>query len=196
MGKQVTDKYAEAFERIGRLCKSKEKVVVGIDGNSCAGKSSLAKKIAEKYDCNVFHMDDFFLRPSQRTLERLEEPGGNVDYERFKSEVADKIMQGKPFCYRPFDCSKQEFRPDIEVVPKKIAIVEGSYSMHPYLEIKYDLRIFLETGRETQRARVLERNGPRMYKRFTEEWIPMENKYFNAFDIRARSDLIYKTQLR
>ena len=32
-------------------------------------------------------MDDFFLPMELRTAERLEEPGGNVHYERFSAEV-------------------------------------------------------------------------------------------------------------
>lgn len=35
--------------------------------------------------------DDFFLRPEQRTPERLAEPGGNLDRERMKSEVIDRL---------------------------------------------------------------------------------------------------------
>jgi hypothetical protein len=31
----------------------------------------------------LFHTDDFFLQPHQRTRERLESVGGNIDYERF-----------------------------------------------------------------------------------------------------------------
>ena len=50
-------------------------MVVAIDGNSGAGKSTLAALIADVYDCNLFHMDDFFLRPEQRTEERLKETG-------------------------------------------------------------------------------------------------------------------------
>jgi len=30
-----------------------------------------------------------------------------------------------------------------------------------------------------------------MLRRFLNEWIPMENKYFEAFDIEGKSDLVY-----
>ena len=39
---------------------SQSKVNVAVDGNSGAGKSTLADLIGDVYDCNVFHMDDFF----------------------------------------------------------------------------------------------------------------------------------------
>ena len=38
-------------------------------------------------DCNVIHLDHFFWRPKQRTAERLQQAGGNVDYGRFLEEV-------------------------------------------------------------------------------------------------------------
>ena len=36
-------------------------------------------------------MDDFFLPPALRTPERRSEPGGNVHYERFLTEVLPNL---------------------------------------------------------------------------------------------------------
>ena len=101
-------------EKINKLIKEKSCVVVGIDGSCTSGKSTLAGWLAERYDCNVFHMDDFFLRQEQRTEERFAEPGGNVDRERFAEEVllplvAWKNNEFKDFEYRPYICSEQSF---------------------------------------------------------------------------------------
>ena len=54
-------------KKIDELLTQKDRVVVAIDGKYTSGKTTLASKLAEIYDCNVFHMDDFFLRPEQRT---------------------------------------------------------------------------------------------------------------------------------
>ena len=56
--------------KIDELLSEKDFVVVAIDGKCTSGKTTLAAKLAEIYDCNVFHMDDFFLRPEQRTPAR------------------------------------------------------------------------------------------------------------------------------
>ena len=72
-----------AKHQINMLLEEKNFVIVAIDGKCTSGKTTLASQLAEIYDCNVFHMDDFFLRPEQRTPERFAEVGGNVDYERF-----------------------------------------------------------------------------------------------------------------
>ena len=94
-----------AKKQIDELLAAKDTVIVAIDGKCTSGKTTLASKLAEIYDCNVFHMDDFFLRPEQRTPERFAEIGGNVDYERFREEVLLPLKSGKAFSYRPFDCS-------------------------------------------------------------------------------------------
>ena len=83
---------------------SKEPLLIAIDGRCAAGKTTLASIVKEKINCNVIHMDHFFLQPAQRTEERLQEPGGNVDYERVRKEVLIPLSQGKAFSYKPFDC--------------------------------------------------------------------------------------------
>lgn len=62
--------------------------------------------------------------------------------------------------------------------PKKLNIIEGTYSHHPYFGNPYNLKILLTVDDETQRQRILERPAF-LHKRFFEEWIPMENRYFN-----------------
>ena len=91
-------------KRIDELLTQEDMVVVAIDGKCASGKTTLASRLAEIYDCNVFHMDDFFLQRSQRTPERLAQIGGNVDYERFQEEVLLPLRFRRAFSYRPFDC--------------------------------------------------------------------------------------------
>ena len=175
--------------QIDELLTHKDMVIVAIDGKCTSGKTTLASTLAEIYDCNVFHMDDFFLRPEQRTPERFAEVGGNVDYERFYEEVLLPLKTGKAFSYRPFDCSTFSIAAPVTVAPKKLNIIEGTYSHHPYFGNPYDLKIMLTVDEETQRQRVLERPAF-LHKRFFEEWIPMENRYFEVFKISDQSEII------
>ena len=80
-----------------------------------AGKTTLAGMIQKETGCNVIHMDHFFLQPGQRTKERLDEPGGNVDYERVRKEVLIPLSQGKAFAYQPFDCKSMELAGEIKM---------------------------------------------------------------------------------
>lgn len=175
-------------DTILKLLKNSGHCTVAIDGRCAAGKTTLAEKIAKELDCNVFHMDDFFLRPEQRTPERLAEAGGNIDYERFLEEVLVPLSKGLPFSYRPYDCRNQVLSLPIQVEPKAINIIEGSYSLHPHFERYYDLKILLEIDTATQRKRLSRRN-PALYDRFLTEWIPMEEQYFNETKIAERCDI-------
>lgn len=163
-------------------------VVIAIEGNCTAGKTTLAAALEAEYDCNVIHMDDFFLRPEQRTSERYAEAGGNVDYERFREEVLEKLKEGNPFCYRPFDCSTFTLSDAVQVQPKQLTVVEGTYCLHPYFGDAYDLKVFLSVEQELQQKRIMQRPAF-LHRRFLEEWIPMEKLYFDFYHVSELSDI-------
>ena len=177
------------FAAIDNLLETKETGLVAIEGGSASGKTSLAACLKVVYDCNVFHMDDFFLQKHQRTPERFAEPGGNVDRERFRAEVLDPLLTGQPFSYRVFDCSQMALGGSVAVAPKRLNIIEGAYSMHLDLAGAYDLSAFLEIDTQTQVDRILKRNGPEMQKRFLTEWIPLEEAYFEKTGAAARCSM-------
>lgn len=184
--------FFQVFSKIDILLKSSETVIIAIDGNSGAGKSFLSQLLGGIYDCNIFHMDDFFLTPDLRTEGRLKEPGGNVDYIRFRYEVLNNIKKQEAFTYRKYNCSKCAFDEQVKVFPKRLNIIEGCYSMHPYLINDYDFKVFLRIGREKQKARILERNGPLILQRYINEWIPLEDKYFDELQVPEKCDLVYE----
>lgn len=163
-----------------------EQVNIAIDGVCGGGKSTLGQALAGKYDCNLFHMDDFFLRPEQRTPERYAQPGGNVDYERFREEVLEHLSDKAGLTYRPFDCTTMELGAPRTVPHCRLNIIEGAYSCHPYFGDIYQVRFFVELSAEEQKARILARNGEEKYKQFVNEWIPMENRYFEACGISEK----------
>ena len=171
-------------------CLAKGKAIIAIEGGSASGKSTLADILKEVYACNVIHMDDFFLRPEQRTQERLLEVGGNIDYERFSLEVLAPLAKNETVCYKPFDCAKQAFGEAITLHPDKLTIIEGVYSMHPSFGEYYDLSIFLNIDPVYQKERILARNSPAFAQRFFEEWIPLENLYFSKTNIMERADTV------
>lgn len=172
----------------------RDRVIVAVEGGSASGKTTLAALLAKIYDCNVFHMDDFFLRPEQRTAERLAEPGGNVDRERFAEEVLRPLTEGQEVQYRRYDCQTQQVLPPVPVAPKALNIVEGAYSMHPALADCYDLAAFLQISPALQRSRIRKRNTPEMAERFFNLWIPLEQHYFENTDAAARCDLILEVK--
>lgn len=170
--------------------KRKERIIVAIDGRCAGGKSTLGKYLQQQFDANLFHMDDFFLQKHQRVKERLEEIGGNVDYERFKEEVLLPVMEGKEVQYCVFDCGSFTLGQGVLMQPKRISVIEGSYSQHPYFGDPYDLKIFVDIDRESQLDNIRARNGEQKLPDFIERWIPKEEAYFEKFHIQSRADVI------
>jgi uridine kinase len=179
------------LREIEALRQKKQPLIIGIDGRSAAGKTALATNLQKALSCNLLHMDHFFLRPEQRTAERMSEPGGNVDYERFLEEVLLPLIHGRDFSYRPFDCQRQDFGDSICVQANAVNIVEGSYSCHPKLRGCYNLRIFLSVDPEEQLLRIRQRNGDARAAVLKDKWIPLEEHDFSSCHIREHSDLQY-----
>lgn len=187
----VANRYADILGLFFRIDGLGDKdLIVAIEGGSASGKTTLASILEEVYGASVFHMDDFFLRPEQRTPERLSEVGGNVDRERFISEVLTPLKKNGIVRYRPFDCGKMSLGKTVEVKPKRLTVVEGVYSMHPKFERYYDLSVYLDIDKEYQKARILRRNSEEHAKRFFEEWIPLEDVYFTEHGIKGSSDVV------
>lgn len=175
-------------DHIDDLLKTGKQVVIAIDGNCTAGKTTLASVLKKEYDCNVFHMDDFFLRPEQRTAERYAQPGGNVDYERFHEEVLLPLKTEEAFSYHPFSCKTFTLSESVQVMPKQLNIVEGTYCLHPYLDDVYHLKLFLSIDPELQKQRIYQRPH-HVQSRFFTDWIPMEKLYFDFYGIPGLADI-------
>ena len=180
-------RFSPFLERLEELLKQGH-VLLAVDGGSASGKSTLAKSLAERFDATVFHADDFFLQKHQRTKERLKEAGGNLDRERLKEEVLLPLSRSQNVLLRRFDCRTMTLSEPEEIRSKSFVILEGAYSMHPSLREFYTLSLFLKISEETQKKRIEARNTPEVAARFLDTWIPMEKRYFEAFDIENACD--------
>jgi len=182
---------AVILKEINRLSASGRPLLIAIDGRCASGKTTLAAQLQAACSCSVIHMDDFFLRPSQRTKARYETPGENIDHERFLAEVLQPLHTGHTAEFCPFDCSTQAFSAPVRVEPTPIVIVEGSYSCHPNLWPYYDLKVFLTLPPEVQMARIVARDGADYAEVFRSKWIPLEEQYFQTYQLEDRCDLSF-----
>lgn len=173
---------------LDQLRRRGERAVIAMDGRCASGKSSLAARLSRRLGLPVVHMDDFFLRPGQRSQARLSKPGENIDHERFRKEVLLPLAAGERPVYRPFNCHTGQLGEPVTLEDGPVVLVEGSYACHPELWDYYKRRVFLTVDPDRQLYRLEEREGAEALKDFQERWIPLEERYFGAFRIEERCD--------
>ena len=192
----IANRYAELLPILTAIDKqlARGSATLAIEGGSASGKSTLADTLQQIYNCTVLHTDDFFLRPEQRTPERLAEIGGNLDRERFADEIVHPLTHGDPIRYRRFDCMTQTLTKPITVQQHALTVIEGSYSHHPDLKAPYDLKIFLTCEKQEQRRRLMIREGD-YFPTFESVWMPLEEQYIRMCAIESSGARICDTAI-
>lgn len=168
--------------------KLPNKSIVALEGRCASGKSSICDKIKDRY--TVIPIDDFFLPSFLKNKERLEEIGGNINYELVKDTLINLKeslrLEKLDITYKAFDCSRQEYYEKTIKIKDKI-ILEGVYSSSPYFRELIDKIMYLYVDSKTQLKRI---NNRFLKERFIKEWIPLEEKYFEYIKIDEICDLI------
>lgn len=170
----------QEYQKILQQLQETQEGVISIDGRCGSGKTTLGQFLAEKIDCNLIHMDDFYLPLSQRQQDWREHPGKNMDFSRLIAEVFEPALAGKPIKYRPFLCKRQDFGAERYLPPKKLTIIEGSYSQMPILRGYYTKMYFVTCSSEEQEKRLRRREGEG-FGAFQALWIPLEEKYLTLY---------------
>lgn len=186
---------------IARSLTDSGRLIVSMDGCCASGKTTLAERLCADLNGDLIHADDFFLPPALRTQQRMNEPGGNIHYERFLDQIITPLLSartsGTDGCVDPavqpcwpllqwehFSCSALTYSPDLHhTTGKPLLVIEGAYCMRPEFSSAYDLSFFLTTSQKNQLDRIRTRNGSEGLKPFMEKWIPLENRYFSFYDI-------------
>jgi len=179
------------IERINSLLEKQQRDLIAIDGPCASGKSTYATELKNKFNATLFHMDDYFVPKEMKTQQRLKEIGGNVHYERFKNEILSNIIK-EEITYQKFNCQLNALEEKNVVKLSDVIIVEGSYALHKELRDYYDIKILLKVDKNEQIKRLTERN-PKLIDRFVNEWIPLENIYFEEEKLNEIVDYIIDT---
>jgi uridine kinase len=177
-------------KELEKLLQNKSRVIISIDGPSASGKSTFGRLLAEKYNGLLIRTDDYFLSENDKKVTK-KEPGWNLDYSRLKLEVFDHLSE-EFITSNPFNCKTQVLQSGTKLKVNNLIIIEGVYSQNPIFRGYYDLMVFMEVDSKEQISRIKSRNGDKMLQRWLEEWIPLENQYFDNYQIKKHADFIIK----
>ena len=166
-------------------------LVVAIDGRCGSGKSRFASLVGRLFPCSVLHMDDFYLPEHRRNANWMQVPGQNIDFDAL-SGVLHTLRAGKTVSCRRFDCASGHYDDTLYITPQPLILLEGSYSMHPRLDADVDKSIFLTCAPQEQLRR-LQRRQQGSIGVFESLWIPLEECYFQTFQVANSGDLTLDT---
>jgi len=189
----MEDAFDTLYARITQLLHAKSRVFAAVDGMAASGKTTLCRRLRSAIPgCCVVHMDDFTLPFEQREDGYFDRLLSNADTQRFMDEVLLPLRRGEDAVYRPYRCHPVPGFSAPIVIPKdaRCVIAEGAYCLHPQLFDQYDLRALMTVPPQTQRSRILARNGADGLAAFQARWIPMENRHIAAHRLAETCDLL------
>lgn len=178
-------------------------IVVGLDGRSGSGKSTMAAAVAvalEHGDVTVIEGDSFYGGGSAATWDRRT-PAENADLVidwRRQRAVLRWLRQGRTATWHPFDWESDRWdqepapvaaRP-VAAVAAPVVLLEGVYSCRPELADLVDLRVLLDVAPELRRLRLVEREGEDHRPDWDERWSAAEDHYFATAMPPERFDLV------
>ena len=182
---------AQIEAMVGNSVYAQERTVIAVDGRCGAGKTTLALSLAERFECNVFHLDDFYLSERQRAGKGKNKGFANADLVRFENEVLRNLVLGKPFSYfkyLPESGTTEQVRVDM---PTQLSIVEGSFCTDASLREYYTLKFFLTAELDIRAERLRERGED--VDDYKNKWIPLEENFFKAQGIEENADAVWDT---
>ena len=153
---------------------------VGVDGFGAAGKSTLARRIAEVLSGSVvISIDDFAW-------------GGisGWDRELFTTEVVEPLLRGRAARYRRWDLLADSPLDWVQVPVGVPLIVEGVSATDDRLGVPWDVTLWVDSPPDARQARILARDDPVLLERWRTDWWPSEQAYADAQRPQERVDAI------
>lgn len=154
--------------------------VVGVDGRSGSGKSTMGRRIAHELGAALVQFDD--LLPGWDAME----PGPElvIDW------VLDPLSRGEDGRYQLMNWDTLRYEGTREVPWNPLVVIEGvgatCQALQPYLT----LGLWMNTSLEVCQARVEMREDWASYKPFRAQCVVHENDYIGREDPATRADLV------
>lgn len=182
MTTHIADLVVGEYRRRGR------RIVVGIDGPDCSGKSTLCRALVTELKENLrvvpIHLDDYLNRPAQRNQHgEFSVDGFLNDYFDYESLIRSAL--------KPFVASSKH-----APVCGEIMIVEGLFLFRKELAGYFDVRIRLEIDEDLLLLRALARDvgqlGSEAWVRrhYLQQCIPAQRRYIETTALRELAHLV------
>jgi hypothetical protein len=154
-------------------------VLVGIDGRSGAGKTDLARCLADGVrtlglGCAVLHLDDLY--PGWSGLRAALRP--------LCTHVVAPLRRGEDAAYTSWDWSASRPGPRRTVPVRQVVVVEGVGVLAAGCAEDLDIRVWLEAPGHVRRQRALARDGD-VFAAHWREWARQEVDLFGTGAPRA-----------
>ena len=156
--------------------------IFALEGKCTSGKSTISNKLN---NVTIIDVDDFFLPINKKTNERLNEIGGNIDYDLYE-QCLKQIKPNSTITYKIFDCHTQSYSQKTVKISNKVLLV-GVYSYHQNVRKYINQLCYLIIDEKTQYERLKER---KLFAKFINEWVPLENKYFDSYDFIGNANIL------
>jgi uridine kinase len=171
---ELTDRVRLATRPHGSHC-----TVVGIDGRAGSGKTTLAKRLAERLgEVSIIHTDYF--ASWQNPLDWSP---------RLITEALAPLTEGREARFQATDWTTGALGPWIRVPPASTILLEGFSAIRrehsPYLAY----RIWVDAAPEVRLARGLERDGEQARQQW-EAWMRTEDAFITAEHPERSADFV------
>jgi uridine kinase len=165
-------------------------LLVAIDRQSAAGKSTLARYIQQQIPNTVIvHADDFYCVMDEHKRAALDAKGGYLtyyDWQRLEAQLLP-FAQGRSARYQRYNWGENRLGEWTVVPAEGVIVVEGLYTLRPELRAYYHVKLWVETSFPTRMGRQGERTDP---WEWVERWEAAEVFYVQQHTPQRYADIV------
>jgi uridine kinase len=166
-------------------------LVVAIDGHGTAGKSTIARRIADATGAALVHTDDFF---QGRPAPAAGQPPARwpmrqyYDWRRIRAHALEPLRARRQAAFRRFDWSGDAgLNGVVTVAPADLILLEGVFSAAPELSDLVDRSVFVNTPEQERLHRLRAQVTP---EDWDADWLVAQQSYFRLTRPVSSFDLI------
>jgi uridine kinase len=163
-------------------------ILIGIEGFSGAGKSTVATKLAQFLGrAYIIGIDDFIVKEK---LTDSSWDAGVFDRARLERQILIPSTNSQTLSYQKLLWQTSQLSEFIEIPPVDHLIIEGISAYHPDIEKYYDYKIWVETPIDVANRRGRARDGSNENAQYWELWSKNDLRYQQEHHPELAADFI------